>query len=410
MNKKIIQLLIILLFQSTYLFSQNTSQVIDTSNHQTVSTLRPLSESLEKGIKFATSDQTFEMHLRFRFQARAGFSELESGNSWEFTKIEALIRRARLRFDGFVLSKKLEYHIQLSFSRGDMDWDNSQVPNVLRDAYCVYKVNPKLDIIFGQTKLPGNRQRVISSGDQQFVDRSIVNANYNIDRDFLLMAKYTGKIGIDYVAKAAISGGEGRNSKVGAGGACYSGRIDFLPFGKFTEGGDYFESDHEREPKPKLSIAAGAYYNDQTTKINGQLGKEITSPVGITVYHSDMLFKYNGISFYSEYMQRSATRDFPIYNDSKSYVTTGNGFMSQLGYLFKNDFELAFRYANVIPSEKIKAVAPKLEEFTLCGSKYFNKHNVKLQSDLTYGTSQNLKTKLFNTVGFMYRIQLQLAI
>jgi hypothetical protein len=35
---------------------------------------------------------------------------------------------------------------------------------------------------------------------------------------------------------------------------------------------------------------------------------------------------------------------------------------------------------------------------------------VKLQSDLTYGTSQNMVNKSFQSVGFTYRLQLQLAI
>jgi hypothetical protein len=370
----------------------------------------PINVSFDKGLKFATNDDAFAMHLRFRIQTRFGFSENEDGDSWVFTGVESRVRRARLRLDGHVINKKLEYHIQLSFSRGDMDWDNSGVPNVLRDAYAVYKFSPKFELLFGQTKLPGNRQRVVSSGDQQFVDRSIVNATYNIDRDFLLMLKHTGKLGIDYVFKGSLSGGEGRNSNVGNGGICYSTRAELLPLGKFTDGGDYYESDLAREQTPKLSLAGGVSFNDQAVRTAGQLGKDIKNPTGITVYHSDMLFKYNGISSYTEFMQRTSTNIFPDITSNKIFVHTGYGLMSQLAYLWKNNFELAFRYSTVVPDKAIYAQAPKLEEWTIGGSKYFRKHNVKLQSDLTYGTSQNLATKLFNTIGFTYRIQLQVAI
>jgi hypothetical protein len=39
---------------------------------------------------------------------------------------------------------------------------------------CFY--NPeKLDNYFGQTKLPGNNQRVVSSGSLEFTDRTINN-------------------------------------------------------------------------------------------------------------------------------------------------------------------------------------------------------------------------------------------
>ncbi len=370
----------------------------------------PVKVSLDKGLKFKTEDDKFSLTIRYRFQARFGFSELENGDDWKFTGVEARIRRARLRFDGHVLSKKLEYHIQLSFSRADMDWDNSGVPNVLRDAYFTYKASPKFEIVFGQTKLPGNRQRVVSSGDQQFVDRSIVNATYNIDRDFLLMFKHNGNLGIDYILKGAFSGGEGRNSNIGNGGICYSARAELLPFGKFTDGGDYFESDLAREPKPKLSLAGGASFNDLAVRTAGQLGKDMKNPASITVYHADALLKYNGLSSYTEFMKRETNHAFPELNNNKIFIHRGYGIMSQLGYLLKNNLEFAFRYSSVIPDKEIYSVAPKVEEYTIGVSKYLNKHSVKLQSDLTYGTTQNLITKLYSSVGFTYRIQLQIGI
>ena len=130
-------------------------------------------------------DSAFSVGLRFRIQNRAGFvfSEMADG-SWALTTSEFRVRRLRLRLDGFVLNPKWAYAVQLSFSRADQDWDNSKVPNVLRDAMVFYRPNKRLTFAFGQGKLPGNRQRVVSSGEQQFADRSIVNATFNIDRDF----------------------------------------------------------------------------------------------------------------------------------------------------------------------------------------------------------------------------------
>jgi hypothetical protein len=39
--------------------------------------------------------------------------------------------------------------------------------------------------LVGQTKLPGNNQRVVSSGSLEFTDRTINNSRFNIDRDFV---------------------------------------------------------------------------------------------------------------------------------------------------------------------------------------------------------------------------------
>ena len=52
--------------------------------------------------------------------------------------IEGRVSRLRLRFDGYILSDKLTYYLQLSFSRGDQDWDNTHIPNVVRDAMVYY--------------------------------------------------------------------------------------------------------------------------------------------------------------------------------------------------------------------------------------------------------------------------------
>jgi phosphate-selective porin OprO/OprP len=142
-----------------------------------------------KGVGLVTSDSLFSLNFQFRMQNRAMYISKEDTDlapeAFEFR-----VRRLRMKFTGFVYNPKLTYYIQLSFSRGDMDWrgfDNSKVnssPNVVRDAIIYYNPNPRLRLGFGQTKLPGNRQRVVSSGDQQFYDRSIVNARFTVDRDF----------------------------------------------------------------------------------------------------------------------------------------------------------------------------------------------------------------------------------
>ena len=114
-------------------------------------------------------------------QNRASYIDNEGetgGYDWQ-------IRRLRLRFDGFVGNPKFLYAIQLSFAPGDtgplVEGDNY---NIIRDAVIMYRPNTHWNFSFGQTKLPGNRQRVNSSGALQLTDRSINNARFNIDRDF----------------------------------------------------------------------------------------------------------------------------------------------------------------------------------------------------------------------------------
>lgn len=54
---------------------------------------------------------------------------------------------------------------------------------VLRDAMLFYRANKWLRVGFGQTKLPGNRQRQVSSANLQLVERSIANNNFTLNRD-----------------------------------------------------------------------------------------------------------------------------------------------------------------------------------------------------------------------------------
>ncbi len=128
------------------------------------------------------------------------------------------VRLLRLCIERFMHVPELTYLVQLSFSRGDTDWsmpDQSNINtnlNVVRDAAFYYRPSKKFTLTFGQVKLPGNRQRVIPFGEQQFIDRSIVNTAFNIDRDFGIRAHYLNRWGNSYyMAKGTPTTGESRN-------------------------------------------------------------------------------------------------------------------------------------------------------------------------------------------------------
>jgi hypothetical protein len=297
----------------------------------------------------------------------------------------------RMRIEGFMLNPKLTYMVQLSFSRGDMDWtvrDNStsnNSPNVLRDAAIYYKPFKSLQFIFGQAKLPGNRQRVISSGDQQFIDRSIVNATFNIDRDFGLQAYYSNKIGgFHYQIKSAISSGEGRNSNASDAGLAYTGRLELLPLGEFTNKGDYFEGDLEREKKVKISLAGGMCYNVNAVRTGGQLGRDLYEGTNIRTFIFDGLVKFKGLALSAEYMERDADYPVTILNGDTRVVITGAGTTVQASYIFKNNVEIAARYAEVTPQTEVKLYDLRTKVYALNVTKYLRAHRVKLQGYLGY--------------------------
>lgn len=415
MKKQFINAAFILsaLFCSQQLHAQFTSAGNGKGNPLQVFTKK------ERGIEVVQKDSLFSMQFQFRIQNRAAY---ESVSHRDFTPetFEFRTRRARLKLKGFVYSPKLTYQLQLSFSRGDMDWDGTQnssvnsSPNALRDAAIYYQATRALKLGFGQTKLPGNRQRVISSGDQQFIDRSIVNATFTIDRDFGFFATFDKNF---VILKGAITSGEGRNSNRSNKGLSYTGRVEILPLGKFTGENDYVEGDLAREPKPKLSLAGTYNFNAQAVRQGGQLGNDLYSPSNLQNLQLDVLFKYRGFAFYSEYCQRISSN--PVTQSAADPADlrstyTGFGYMSQASYLFKNNYEIALRYAMVTPFKSVydnpvfTSVNEKRQEHVYLGvTRYFYGHRVKVQGNLTYEATKDLKNvKALHQLGTVFQVEL----
>ena len=115
-----------------------------------------------------------------------------------------LIRRARLKFDGFALTPKLRYKLELGLSNRDIsgaDEFNNNTPRYVMDAVIMWNFFENFELWVGQTKLPGNIERVISSGDLSLVDRSILNSRFNIDRDIGFQLRHLTRIGKTMVTR-----------------------------------------------------------------------------------------------------------------------------------------------------------------------------------------------------------------
>jgi hypothetical protein len=356
----------------------------------------------EKGIEIVQKDSLFSMQFQFRMQNRAGFMT-ESETDLTPKDFEFRVRRLRMRLRGFVINPKFGYHVQLSFSRGDMDWESTNESeintsvNIVRDAVVSYDATKSLKFIFGQTKLPGNRQRVVSSGNLQFADRSIVNSTFTLDRDFGFFANYEKKY---FAIKTAITSGEGRNSTKSNKGLNYTGRIEFLPFGKFSSGNDECEGDLAREKSPKLALCGSYNYNDDAARSGGTLGTDLYSLTDMQNLHLDLLLKYRGFAFYQEYLNRQVENPVTenLGNGNIISIYTGFGVLSQASYLFKNNIEIAARYAMIQPRSDLYNNATfsslnikKQEHIQLGITKYLYGHRLKVQGNLLYHITSDLK-------------------
>lgn len=345
---------------------------------QTESDERALIE-IHDGVTIS-KDSLFLMNLRFRMQNRLGFTTM-SGEDLSVKSVEARVRRLRLRLDGFVMNDRVRYYIQLNFSRQDLDLVEDVVAQPVRDAMVYYHFNKNTYIGFGQSKLPGNRQRVTSSGNLQFPDRSIANSAFTLDRDFGVFGYHTIRMGAQQLQlKAALSSGDGRGALPENEGMAYTGRVEWLPFGAFANKGDYSEGDLEFEPKPKFSIAGGYCYNDRAVRTGGQLGGELFVPTDMSTLIADVLYKQQGWALSAEYFDRQS--DEPITTDGLgevSYILVGRGFNAQLSKMLRSKYEFAGRYTLVEPTGEVADLRPRTEEALIGTTKYLNGHRIKLQ-------------------------------
>lgn len=332
---------------------------------------------IEDGISLER-DTLFLLNLRLRIQNRFGFIHHDRLEPPEF---DARVRRLRLRLDGYILNPRLQYYVQLSFSQADQELDRSNTPQIIRDAILYYEISDDFYVGFGQSKLPGNRQRVISSGSLQFADRSMANSLFNLDRDFGFFAYYNILSGHQLlVFKGAITTGEGRNAQITSSGLCYTGRLEWLPFGRFRNAGDYTEGDLEMEQKVKLSVAGGFSYNNNSRRTGGQIGSPLYEFRNFSTFYTDGMLKYKGWALQSEYYRRFSDNPFTQSEIGEiAFVYNGYGHATQLSKYYRSGWEVALRWATTMPDDEIKFFATRFDEYLAGVTYYLRGHRIKGQ-------------------------------
>lgn len=360
-------------------------------------------------------DSTWSMNIgaRMQFLTTAQWDSNSDGLSNPASSF--LVRRARLKFDGFAFSPKLKYKMELGLSNRDIGGASeftNNAPRYILDAVLKWNFYENFELWVGQTKLPGNRERVVSSGNLQMVDRSLLNKRFNIDRDMGLQLRHHFNLSDNFIVKEALSiaQGEGRNVTTGnLGGHQYTARLEFLPFGNFTSKGDYKGSDLKRERTPKLAIGTSYDFNNNAVKNRSNQGSYMKNDTGfyqtnITTFFIDAMFKYKGFSFMGEYAYRDAKAPFAKNSDGTltgDIVQVGNGLNLQSGYLFSKNWEFSGRYTNIKLDKNITGKDAE-NQYTLGLSKYIAGHKLKVQTDVSYLDLTN------NTNELMYRLQVDI--
>ena len=359
-------------------------------------------------------DSTWTMKVGLRFQTLAT-SKWDVNNGLSNPESSMLIRRSRLKFDGFAFSPKLKYKVELGLSNRDQSGASeytSNAPRYILDAVLKWNFSGNFVLWFGQTKLPGNRERVISSANLQQVDRSLLNSRFTIDRDMGVQLRHHFNLTDTFLVKEifSIAQGEGRNITTGnLGGHQYTTRVELFPFGDFKSKGDYKGSDLKFEPSPKLSLGVAYDFNNNASKTRSNQGSYMTNDTGfystnISTLFVDAMYKHQGFSLMAEYANRTADDAFAKNSDGSltgDEVQVGNGLNIQTGYLVSKTVELSGRYTNISLDKEITGKGSE-NQYTLGLSKYIAGHSLKVQTDLSY-TDIGFKTNQL-----LYRVQVDI--
>ena len=333
-------------------------------------------------------------------------------------------RHTFFSFSGFSRPERVSFLMLADFS----------LSSPLLDAWVAYHVNNNINLSFGQKLISGNNRAMTYNQDNlQFSERSILSKSFsNNGREFgfFLDLKYSfGRFNIH--PSLGVTSGDGRSSfgtnsrDVDYGGFKYFGRIDFYPFGYFSEGNHLQVCDIKREKKAKLAFGIATSYNDGASNSVGEghgdfflynVNGDIQLPDYRQLYF-DLLLKYQGISFLGEYATASAASLEEIYTDPfalsllqpteiSEYLVLGSAFNFSLGYVFKSNYGIDVGYSKVSPEyeENIDSDITSVNDMRISLSRYFLENNLKLS--LSYSTTQDLNDNASSLMSMIMQLRL----
>ena len=336
----------------------------------------------------------FEVKLSTRTQFRYTYT-MQDEDSALADNGHFTIPRARLRLDGFAWYPWLKYKIQYDFV-GDSDQCDGVCDSIerrpdLRDLYFDITRSPWASVRLGQFKAPFGLQEMISSGDQEFVDRSIASERFAPSRQqgaMLYGTSFTKLFGYE----AGLFNGNGRNKTVNDNpGYMYTLRLHLDP------NGEYKLSEAAVDNPDTVNWTIGAAYLNNTVETSLEAISEELSQESLEGFFG---LKYRRLFVMADYYTRSV--DVPAGADD----IESDGYVAQVGvFLVPSKIEVALRYSEVDPDTE--ADDDGLTEARIGFGWYFSKHDLKFQAD--YGQLEREADAPEDDTLNVFRAQMQIV-
>ncbi len=351
---------------------------------------------LGSGLNFAFNDSAYMFRISGMVQPFIGFEKMpESDADYFFNS-----RRSYFNFSGVAVKEKVDFFIQLDYSR----------PDALLDAWVGYHPFKGFSVVIGQKQNIANNREMLYMEDQlQFLERSLLSTQYSRSgREFGIFIEQKLGNSFGLVPQVAVTSGDGRNSfgadsrDLDIGGFKYAARLDVYPLGYFTKGNDILAADLMHEESLKMVVGAAYSYNDGASEAVGEGHGDfmlydskgnIRQPDYRQVY-GDVLIKFRGFSLLGEYNVSTATDlegsfkavngDALLPTEISQFLALGTGYNVQLGYATKSGYAVDFRYAAVMPEfDNANSIVQDINGWTVGLAKYFKGNNLKIHAALS---------------------------
>jgi hypothetical protein len=367
-------------------------------NAQEETSANKASFELGSGLNFSFNQDAYQFNISGFIQPNYVYEKTEGSKSSN----ELNSKRTFLMFGGKAVKEKVSFMLQTDFSLSDP----------LMDAWIAYHPTSYLTISAGQKQtFVNNKEMMIREDRLQFNDRSFLSENMSEtgrEMGVFIESKFGSKFGI--APKVAITSGDGRNSfgsdsrDTDIGGFKIGGRLDIYPLGFFKEGIEQTTADLNREEQLKFVVGIAFSSNNGASSANGEghadfLLYDAAGDISMPDYdqlYVDILFKYKGFSFLSEYNNSTASDINQIYTDPSanqilvpqqisSFFLLGDNYNFQGGYVTPKGYSIDARYEISKPefSSYADSVLQDTSSYTIGFTKYFKGNNLKFQSSFT---------------------------
>jgi hypothetical protein len=353
----------------------------------TVENAQPRVGHGDKGFEIETADGDFLIQIQPRFQFRYAVpfdndpdTNLEAGGDQHIFKLN----RARLKIGGHAFSPSVKYFFEYELMAG-----------ALLDFRVMLEKWQGARLKVGQWKAHFNRERVISSGRQQLLDRSIINRFFTVDRQqgISVYGRLAGGGAADVSYWVSTFTGTGRAARDNDDSALmWLGRLQWNLFGRELPfvGSDVARSD------PTGLIAIGAVTNRSPYTAFAQAGglqlpgfeDGVAGQYRVNQATLETAFMAAGFAWQSEVHWKE------IDDTVNGQTTTLRGGYGQLGYFFAGlidgfppELEISTRYA-VLDDDR-DAFDDLRTEFVVVANWFFSGHNNKLTAELGVLTDEN---------------------